>query len=46
MEEFAMKEPGQAHTEWTEKFGGAVRYRGLLGVSRYYELRFGGESTH
>ncbi|GAA6059304.1 hypothetical protein JCM10212_005884 [Sporobolomyces blumeae] len=31
MEEFAMKPPGRAHVEWAHKYGGAVRYRGLLG---------------
>jgi hypothetical protein len=28
------EDPGRAHADWAEKYGGAVRYRGLLGVSR------------
>ncbi|BGP23308.1 hypothetical protein JCM10295v2_002203 [Rhodotorula toruloides] len=28
------EEPGKAHARWTEEFGGAVRYRGLLGGER------------
>ncbi|GAA5935942.1 uncharacterized protein JCM15063_001855 [Sporobolomyces koalae] len=31
MGELSMKPPGRAHVDWTEQFGGAVRYRGLLG---------------
>ncbi|GAA5971370.1 hypothetical protein JCM8115_003480 [Rhodotorula mucilaginosa] len=28
------EDPGRAHADWAEKYGGAVRYRGLLGGDR------------
>ncbi|GAA5925029.1 hypothetical protein JCM1841_004053 [Sporobolomyces salmonicolor] len=31
LQEFTDKEPGRAHADWAIQYGGAVRYRGLLG---------------